>query len=524
MADQLLYHDEKQQMLTRKEIELLVVIVLGTFMYALDGTIMNIALPNIMAVFNETPDRAQLVVSAYTLASAIAMAASAFLIDRFGIKKIYIASLVGFLVGSVLCGLAWSSNTLILFRIIQGAAGGLLMPCSMAMFVIFIPVEKRGIAMAFQAIPMMLGPALGPIVGGFLVTYWNWRYCFYINLPFMLMAIPLAIAWLQETPTVMKRFDLKGFIFISIGLSCILYALSYAPTWHWDQRVIGLLVAGSIAMTVWAILALRTDLPVLEVRLFKLGGFALSVALIATIASAMFTVLFLAPMFLQNLRGLNAMNAGLLLFSNAFGMMLAMPVVGILYAKIGVRAPVIAGLATMAFTALWLQNLDTTTSDVVFQWVMFWRGVGCGFAIVPIFSHALSIAPPQLSTQGSSMINVVQSVFMALAVALFATLLDNFQKTDLAIIVQNTTPDSPLMLNLLSQITARLMQSGQTAEAAYQAAIVLLHQYFSLQSAITAFQKDFVLTAVLSFACIVPACFLPHGPVNKSEGATVMLV
>ncbi|MCX6006728.1 MAG: MFS transporter, partial [Chloroflexi bacterium] len=153
-------------MLTRKEIEIMVVVVLGTFMYALDGTIMNIALPNIMAVFNETPDRAQLVVSAYTLASAITMAASAFLIDRFGIKKVYIISLVGFLIGSMLCGMAWNSNTLIFFRIIQGAAGGLLMPCSMAMFVIFIPVEKRGMAMAAQSIPIMLGPALGPVVGG----------------------------------------------------------------------------------------------------------------------------------------------------------------------------------------------------------------------------------------------------------------------------------------------------------------------------------------------------------------------
>jgi len=510
-------------MLTRKEIELLAVIVLGTFMYALDGTIMNIALPNIMAVFNETPDRAQLVVSAYTLASAIAMAASAFLVDRFGIKKVYIASLVGFLVGSMLCGLAWSSNTLIFFRILQGAAGGLLMPCSMAMFVIFIPVEKRGIAMAFQAIPMMLGPALGPIVGGYLVTYWNWRYCFYLNLPFMLIAIPLAFAWLRETPIIIKRFDLKGFIFISIGLSCILYALSYAPTWHWDQRVIGLLVAGSIAMAVWAILALRTESPVLDVRLFKIGQFTLSVALIATIVAAMFTVIFLAPLFLQNLRGLNAMNAGLLLFSNAIGMMIAMPIVGMLYARIGVRVPVIAGLAIMAFTGLWLQNMDTTTSDIVFQWVMFLRGVGCGFAMVPIFSYALSIAPPQLSTQGSSMINVVQSVCMALAVALFATLLDHFQKTDLAIIVQSTTPDSPLMLNLLSQIQGRLMQSGQTAEAAYQAAVVLLYQYFSLQSAITAFQKDFVLTAILSFTGIVPSMFLPHGPV-KHEGGTAMMV
>jgi len=284
-----------------------------------------------------------------------------------------------------------------------------------------------------------------------------------------------------------------------------------------------LLVAGGIAIIVWAILALRTESPVLEIRLFKMGKFSLAVFLIALIVAAMFTVIFLVPMFLQNLRGLNAMNAGLLLFSNAFGMMIAMPVIGMLYAKIGARVPVIAGLATMALTGLWLQNMDTTTSDVVFQWIMFLRGVGCGFALVPIFSYALSIAPPHLSTQGSSMINVVQSVCMALAVALFATLLDNFQKTDLAIIVQGTTPDSPLMLSLLSQIKAGLMQAGQTAEAAHHAAIALLYQYCSLQSAITAFQKDFVMSAILSFIGILPACFLPHGQV-KHEGGTIMMV
>ena len=497
--------------------------IMGTFMFALDGTIMNIALPNIMAVFNETPDRAQLVISAYTLASAITMAASAFLIDRFGIKKIFIISLVGFLIGSMLCGIAWNSNILITFRIIQGAAGGLLMPCSMSMLVLFIPQEKRGLAMAAQSIPTMLGPALGPVVGGYLVTYMNWRYCFYINVPVMIIAIIVAVAWLRETPTVMKRFDLIGFIFVSVGLSCILYALSYAPTWHWDQRVMGLLAVGGVSLVIWVWLALRTESPVLEVRLFGVSGFALAVFLVALVISAMFTVIFLAPMFLQNLRQMNAMSAGLLQFSNAFGMMLAMPIAGILYSRIGVRTPVIIGLITMTFTGLWLQNMDTTTSDLMFQWVMFLRGVGCGFALIPMFSHALSIAPPHLATQGSSMINVVQNVFMSLAVALFATLLDNFQKTDLAIIVQTTTPDSPMMLGMLSQIQMGLMQAGQTAEAARQSAVMLIYQYLTLRSSITAFQKDFVLTAILSFVGILPALFLPHGPSKHEGGAPIMI-
>ena len=510
-------------MLTRKEIEIMVASILGAFLYAMDGTIMNIALPNVMAVFNQTPDRAQLVVSAYTLASAIAMATSAFLIDRYGIKKIYIISLIIFLVGSALCGLAWSGDILVLFRIIQGVSGGLLLPCAMSMLVIFIPVEKRGMAMSAMAIPTLVAPALGPVVGGYLVTYWSWRYCFYINIPIVLVAMVVAVFWLRDTPTIEKNFDFKGFIFISIGLSCILYALSYAPTWHWDQRVIILLIVGGIAMTIWGILAPRTESPLLELKLFKIRDFALSAMLFATVIAAMFIPIFLLPMFLQNLRGMSALNSGLMLFSNAFGTMVAMPVVGILYEKHGVRLPAIIGLAVMAFTGLWLQNLDTTTSDIVFQWVMFIRGVGCGFALIPIMSHALSAAPSHLSTQGASMVNVIQSVSIAIAVALFATMLDNFQKTDLAIIAQTATPDSPQILTVIARIQVMLMQTGQTIEVARNAAVYMLYQYFSLHSTITAFQKNFVLDAIISFMGIVPALFLPHGSV-KNGGGTVMMV
>ena len=511
-------------MLTKEEFKTITAVILGAFMYALDATIMNIALPNIMAVFSETPDRAQLVVSAYTLAAAIAMASAAFLIDRYGIKKIWVISLIGFLIGSVLCGMAWNSNVLIFFRVLQGVFGGLLLPSGMAMLVIFIPPEKRGMAMGAIGIPTMLAPALGPVFGGYLVTYWNWRYCFYVNVPVVILAIAAAVSWLKETPAIMKRFDLKGFIFVSIGLSCILYALSYAPTWHWDQRVIILLIIGGIAMIIWVLLSLRTESPLLELRLFKIGNFTLTVILLVVIIASMYVILFLVPIFLQNLRGLNALNAGLLLFSNAIGTVVAIPVVGVVYEKRGVRLPVILGLATMAFTGLWLQTLDTTTSDAAFQGVMFIRGVGCGFALIPILSHALSAPPPDMSAQGSAVINVIQSVSISIAIALFATMLDNFQKTDLALIAQTATLDSPLALRLISSIRAMLMQAGQTAEAAYQTAIYMLYQYCTLQSTITAFQKNFVLDAVLSLAGIVPALFLPHGPVTKTEGGAQIII
>jgi len=178
------------------ESKILAVAIFGTFMEILDQTVMNVALPHIMAVFSATADKAQLIVSAYLMASAFSTPAAAFLSDRFGIKKVYLASQIGFLLGSVLCGLSWDTESLIGFRILQGLSGGLLNPLSMTFIYMNVPPEKRGTAMAMLGIPMMLAPAIGPTLGGYLVTYWDWRLVFYINVPIVLTAITMGLAWI----------------------------------------------------------------------------------------------------------------------------------------------------------------------------------------------------------------------------------------------------------------------------------------------------------------------------------------
>jgi EmrB/QacA subfamily drug resistance transporter len=500
------------------EWKILLVAVVGTFMVILDQTIVNIALPHIMAVFNETADRAQLVVSAYLMATAISAPAAAFLSTRFGIKRVYLLSQAGFLAGSVLCGLAWNTQILTIFRIIQGLSGGLLMPLAMTFLFTNVPHEQRGTAMAIFGIPLMLAPAIGPTLGGYLVDYWSWRMVFYVNVPVVIAAVFIGLSWIKDTPTSLMSFDYKGFVLAAFGFGAILYGLSYAPTWGWtDGRIIGLLALGIISIVAWIIVELREKFPLLDLRMFTYGGYSLAtgINLIATIG--LFSAVFLLPLFLQNLRGLSAFDTGLLLIPMALGSIITMPLSGRLYDRIGPRVPVLAGLLLTAFTTLWLQGLDVTTPDSALRLILFLRGMGLGLAMMPVMTYALAAVPIKMTGQASSLTNVTRTVFAALGIAIFATLLDQFHKVYLGTLVQTVTPDSFEALRVLSIIQVNALKSGLTIETARTAATSLLYQLVNLKAFIMAFDRDYVISALILFAGILPSLLLPHGPLKKEN-------
>ncbi|MBN1691774.1 MAG: DHA2 family efflux MFS transporter permease subunit [Dehalococcoidia bacterium] len=501
------------------ESRVLAVAIIGTFMVILDQTIMNVALPHIMAVFNETTDRAQLVVSAYLMATAISTPAAAFLAQRFGIKKVYLWSQAGFLLGSVLCGIAWNTSSLITFRVLQGLAGGLLNPLAMTFLFLNVPPEDRGTAMAIFGVPMMLAPAIGPTLGGYIVDYWSWRMVFYINVPVVLIAIMLGISWIEETPATDTSFDIKGFFLAAVGFSSILYAFSYAPTWTWnDWRIVTLLIVGCACILAWIIVELRVKAPLLDLHMFKIGGFSLAIGLTFVTTIGLFSLVFLLPLFLQNLRGFSALASGLMVLPSVIGSMISMPFAGRLYDRIGPRLPTVLGLVITGITSLWLQVLDVTTPDDTLRWILFIRGIGVGFAMMPVMTYALASVPQYMTAQASALINVARTIFASLGIAIFATMLDTFQKTNLSMMVQTITPDSVIALQVLSQMQVYFMQLGMTLEAARQAAVTYLFQYINLRASVTAFQMDYVISALVVIVGIIPALFLPFGRVKKGGG------
>jgi len=500
--------------------KVLLVAIIGTFMVILDATIVNIALPHIIAVFNDTVDKAQLVVSAYLMATGIGAPLAPFLATRFGMKRVYLLFQAGFLAGSVLCGFAWSTNMLVVFRIIQGFCGGLLSPLTMTFLFVNVPEKERGTAMALFGIPLMLAPAIGPTLGGWLVDNWGWRMVFYVNVPVVTAALFMGLAWISETPTHKMTLDYKGFLLAALGFSAVLWALSYAPTWGWtDSRVMSLMVLGIISLAAWVIMELREKAPLLNLRIFGYGGYSLATGVSFITTIGLFSVIFLLPLFLQNVRGLPAFNTGLLLLPGAIGSMITMPVSGFLYDRVGPRIPVLAGLAITGLASLSLQSVDVTTPDSQLQLILLARGMGMGLAMMPVFTYALASVPQVLTAQASSLTNVSRTIFASLGTAVFASLLDNFQKVNLATLVQTATPDSPVTMQVLSTVQVLAQQAGLTLEAARQAAIALLYQFVTLRASVSAFEEVFVLGAIVAFLGILPALFLPHGSLSKRGGS-----
>ncbi len=241
------------------------------------------------------------------------------------------------------------------------------------------------------------------------------------------------------------------------------------------------------------IVELTEKKPLLDLRMFKNGGYTLGIGLTFVTTIGLYSLVFLMPLFLQNLRGFSAMHSGLMVLPQAIGAMITMPFAGRLYDRIGPRVPAVIGLLVLGVASMWLQLLDVTTPDNTLRLILFIRGMGMGFAMMPVMTYALSAVPQRMTAQASSLLNVSRTIFASLGIAVFATMLDTFQKTNLSTMVQTVTPDSVVALQLLSQIQVYLMQTGLTLQTAQQAAITFLYEYLNLRASVTAFQMDYVI-------------------------------
>jgi len=307
------------------------VVIIGVFMSILDQTIVNIAIPRLQATFGADIHSVQWVLTAYILTQGVVTPTAAYFSDRFGIKRFYIISLIAFTAGSALCGIAWSLPVLILFRILQGAGGAALFPLSITMLFREFPPQERGAAMGFFGIPALLAPALGPTLGGYIVTYAGWPLIFYINVPVGIIAVILTIIFIRDAqPEGRARFDFIGFFFAAIGLSTFLYALSSASTDGWTSTtVLGFLFVGvcslAIFIAVELIIGNRGGQPLLDLRLFANGPFRTSIIASLFVIFCLFGGLFLLPIYLQNIRGQSAFQSGLILLPQALASMVVIP-------------------------------------------------------------------------------------------------------------------------------------------------------------------------------------------------------
>ncbi|WP_165423068.1 DHA2 family efflux MFS transporter permease subunit [Ktedonosporobacter rubrisoli] len=406
------------------------VLILGNLMSSLDQTIVNIAIPQLQRAFGADVQSVQWVVTSYLLAQGALIALTPYLSQRLGSKRTYLLTLGAFTIGSALCGLAGTLPLLIFFRILQGLGGAILLPLAFALILTIFPSEERGVATAISGIPFLVLPALGPIVGGYLLAMASWRIIFFLNVPIGLLAIILGAIILHETRTMEQvSFDLPGFLTSVYGLAAILYAFAQASTLGWNSfPVMIFLVSGGAALALFVGLELRTvrrgRRPLMDVRLFADRTFAAgSIAVLFAIAS-LFSLLFLLPIYLQTLRGLSALEAAFFLLPQALATIISTLVGGRLVDRLGdARVVIVPGFVLLLLGAFLLTRLTLLTPYWQFDLVLFVVGLAFGMIQQPLRVAAMThIHGAQPVTNGSTLLTVSRAVAASLGLAVLATL------------------------------------------------------------------------------------------------------
>jgi len=400
------------------------IIALGSVASILSSTVVNVAVPTLEKVFHASLTDVQWVATAYLLGLAAVIPISGWVSDRFGTKRVYLATLAVFVVTSLLCGFARSVQTEIAFRVLQGLAGGMVMPVGMAMLMHITPPHQRGRMMGTVGVPMLLAPALGPAVAGWLIQNFSWEYIFWINIPFGLVAIPLAWFWLRDSPRVDPGpLDTVGLLLCTPGVTVFIYGVTRASQFGWGSAAALLPMAAGVVLTVLFVLwEVRQRHPLLDLQVFRDAAYSASILVGVLLAGGMFGATFVVPIFLQQVQGYGAMGAGLLVAAQGLGSVVALPVSGWLTDRYGARIVVFSGICLLTMVSFAMATVGPDTSTLEWVALLAGRGVAVGFSMMPAFSAAYVTIEPRLISRATALANTAQRMASSLGIAVLATI------------------------------------------------------------------------------------------------------
>jgi EmrB/QacA subfamily drug resistance transporter len=444
-----------------------IVFVCGMFMDIMDTTIVFVATPALAREFNASQSSIEWVVLGYLLSLAIWIPASGWIGDRIGTKKVFLFALAMFTLASALCGQAHSLSELVAFRVLQGVGGGMLTPVGTAMLFRAFPPVERAKASTVLIIPTVLAPAIGPIVGGWLVTDISWRWIFYVNLPVGVVGFVLGLLYLREHKEgTAGPFDLGGFLLSGAGLALVLYALSEGPLRGWRSVVV--LSTGILGIALFALLVVvesRVPHPMLALRLYKERMFRNANIVLTLVYGSFAGVLYILPLFLQELRGLSALQSGLTTFPQAIGVIVASQLVGRLYHRVGPRRLIFWGMLGMSAVTMFLAFQGLHTNLWWIRLIMFSRGICMAFAFVPLQAATYANITPEDTGRASAIYSTQRQVAAALGVGALLTVLLSGSKTASgpSLSAYNTTFFVGACLVVVAALTSLLIRDEDAA-------------------------------------------------------------
>ena len=487
-------------------------VMLATFMEVLDTSIANIALPHIAGSLSATPDEATWVLTSYLVSNAIILPMTGWLSNRFGRKRLLIMCIGFFTIASALCGAAPTLALLVIARILQGVFGGAMVPIAQAVLLESFPVQKRGVAMAAFAQGVVVAPILGPTLGGWITDNFSWRWIFYVNLPFGLLAMFMA-QWLVEDPPYIKRnknatIDFIGFALLCIGLGALQITLDKGQDADWFGAVWirWMAIISCVAIVAFLVREFTADHPLVDLHVFKNRNFAVGVFLMMLLAGVLYGTTAELPLFMQTLMGYPALQSGLTQSPRGVAAFITTFIVGRIVGKVRSRYLLILGFSLLAYSSWLLSSINLQVSAASVIWPGVLNGIAISFIFVPLTTSTMSQLQQSQIGNASGFYNLMRNLGGSLGIAFVTTMLARGAQKHEALMVYHMTATDPAFTQQLAAAQHALARQTDPVTATSRAYDVL-YQTLDAQAHLWAFVDNFRLFCLMALGCI-PMVFL----------------
>jgi DHA2 family multidrug resistance protein len=490
-------------------------VMLSGFLVVVSGATMNVALPPIMTAFGLNLDQAQWIITAYMIAGAVLIPTVGWLGNVLGNRTLFLVSLLVFLGSSILCGLAWSGPTLILFRVLQGMGGGPITPMAMVFLNEAFPPRQRGLAMGLYGMASVLGPAIGPVIGGYVTEYLSWRMVFYVNLLPGVLCLGLVLLVIPNTREAAKRsLDLAGLLTLAVFLVSLLIALTQGQREGWDAPYIQrLLVVAGGAFVTFLVLEYTRQEPLVELRLYK--NLAFSMVSLAILLNAMnfWSSNFLQTILLQRLMDYTPAQAGFVMMPGALMTAFTTLWAGRLADKLDRRWVVLVGLGLFALASYWFSFLSLERPMGWVMWMIIGRYVTIGFIFTPMNAASMMLLPADKVRMGAGLINIMQQgIGGTVGLALMTTLLERRTTYHTSMLDQQQVFSPVAWEEILAPVRDLVQRTGEVGALGDVQALALVRRHLEQQATVAAYQDCFVLVAMLCVVVMPLVLFLRRPP------------
>jgi DHA2 family multidrug resistance protein len=499
-------------------------ITFGTLMGAIDASIVNVAVPHLMGALGVTIEQVTWVTTGFVIATVMVMPLTGFLARLFGQKRVYLYCLVLFGVGSALCGMARTLPMLVLFRVIQGIGAGALQPTEQAILRQTFPPQEQGMAMAVFGMAVVLGPAFGPTLGGYIVDNYSWPWIFYINLPVCVISVLMVSRFVQEPPDVRaalqkmaerqrKNMDWAGIGLLIAGLGSLQFVLEEGNRndWFASGEIKFLTLFAIVSLALLVVRELSARVPAVDISLFKDPVFSSGTVIGAVMFAMLMSVTFLLPFYMQTLLGFSATQSGIALMPRSLTMIVVMPIVGRIYNKVSPRAVVAFGIILFAYTAWLMGHYTLATSARGIVNVLILQGVAFSCLFIPLTTMALSTIPRYRLPDATGLNSLLRQVGGSIGLAIMATMITRFATRARGAMLADVTMSRPAVAMRMAATQRMLTGRGIPSSAAQMTATQLLDFQVRQQAMVLAFERLFMICGI-AFLCVLPLVFFLRMP------------